>query len=91
MKDKSIDLPTRGDSIRGIAGALASLIGISLALSQRLPGRGMAPQIGAVAVLGLIAALWQTDRRLGLALGHEDRPLRTIHHQETPSAHSQAV
>ena len=57
MKDESIDMPTKGDSIRGIVGAVASLIGISLALSPRLPGYGAGPQIAFVVTFGLIAAI----------------------------------
>ena len=71
MKDESIDMPTKGDSIRGIVGALASLIGISLALSPRLPGRGAGPQITAVVVFGLIAAfcIGTAKSKAGVALG----------------------
>ena len=48
---------TKGDAIRGILGALASLIGISLALSPRLPGPGAGPQVAVVVLFGLVTAL----------------------------------
>lgn len=42
------DKLTRGDSIRGVIGALTALIAISLVASPRLPGHGVGPQIAAL-------------------------------------------
>jgi hypothetical protein len=71
IKNESIDKPTKGDSIRGIVGALASLIAISLALSPRLPGRGAGPQIAAVVLFALISifCIWTAKSKTGVALG----------------------
>jgi hypothetical protein len=70
MKYGSINMRSKGDSIRGGVGALASLIGISLALSPRLPGEAC-PQIAVVVVLGLISAICigTAKSKAGVALG----------------------
>jgi hypothetical protein len=70
-KTNAIYMLTKGDSIRGILGALASLIGISLALSPRLPGHGAGPQVAVVVLFGLITALCiaASKSKAGVALG----------------------
>lgn len=59
------------DSIRGIVGALATLVGLSLAISPRLPGHGPGPQIAVVAVCDLVAAtcIGTANSKGGVALG----------------------
>lgn len=71
MERESIAKLTKGDSVRGVLGALTSLIAISLALSQRLPGHGPGPQIAAVVAFGLISAfcIWTAKSKGGIALG----------------------
>ena len=66
-----MDIPTKSDSIRGIVGALALLTAVSLALSTRLPGHGVGPQIAIVAAFGLIAAICigTANSKSGVALG----------------------
>ena len=66
-----MDTLSKGDSIRGIVGALAGLIAISLALSPRLAGRGIGPQIAVVVFFGLVAAICigTANSKAGVALG----------------------
>ena len=71
MEDESVEKLTKGDSIRGLLGALATLIAVSLALSPRLPGYGPGRQIAVVVTFGLIAVIcvWTSKSRWGVALG----------------------
>jgi hypothetical protein len=71
MKDEFIDMPTKGDSVRGILGALAGLIAVSLAISPRMPGHSAGPQILVVATLTMITliCIGTSKSRGGVALG----------------------
>jgi hypothetical protein len=62
---------SKWDSIRGAVAALAALIAISLAISPRLPGHQMGPQVIACVVFGLVVALciWTSKSKAGVALG----------------------
>jgi len=71
LEFESMDITKNWDSTRGAVAALAALIAISLAISPRLPGHRVEPQIIAVVALGLIVLLciWTSKSKWGVALG----------------------